>query len=49
MTEMKVFLLVAWAFPDGLVVKNPAASAWDTDSVPGSGRSPGEVKDNPLQ
>ena len=35
-----------------LVVKNGPANAGDirdTGSVPGSGRSPGEGKDNPLQ
>ena len=26
-------------FPDGSVVKNPAASAGDTGSIPGRGRS----------
>ena len=30
-------------------VKNPPASAGDLDSIPGSGRSPGEGNDNPLQ
>ena len=28
--------------PGGSEVKNPLASAGDTDSIPGSGRSPGE-------
>ena len=35
-----------------IVVKNPAANAGhirDTGSIPGSGRSPGEGHDNPLQ
>ena len=39
-------------FPGGTVVKNLPASASDTrdtGSIPGSGRSPGEEKDNPLQ
>ena len=34
------------------VVKNPpakAADVRDTDSIPGSGRSPGGVNENPLQ
>ena len=31
------------------MVKNPPASARDADSVPGSGRSPGEGNGNPLQ
>ena len=30
-------------------VKNPSASAGDPGSIPGSGRSPGEGNDNPLQ
>ena len=33
----------------GSVVKNLAANAGDTSSVPGLGRSPGERNDNPLQ
>ena len=32
-----------------LVVKNPPAKARDTGSTPGSGRSPGGGKTNPLQ
>ena len=32
-----------------LVVKNPPANARDLDSIYGSGRSPGEGNDNPLQ
>ena len=38
--------------PSGSVVKNPPANAGDTgdmDSIPGSGRSPGEGNGNPLQ
>ena len=31
------------------MVKNPPASAGDADSIPGSGISPGEGNDNPLQ
>ena len=31
------------------MVKNLPASAGDTGLIPGSGRSPGERKDNPLQ
>ena len=31
------------------MVKNLPANAGDAGSVPGSGRSPGEVNDNPLQ
>ena len=36
-------------FPGGSVVKNPSSNAGDTGSIPGSGRSPGEGNDNPLQ
>ena len=39
-------------FPGGTVVKNPPATAGDTrdlGSIPGSGRSPGEGNNNPLQ
>ena len=35
-------------FLDGSVVKNPPANAGDADSIPGSGRSPGEGNGNPL-
>ena len=31
------------------MVKNPSANAGDMGSIPGSGRSPGEGNDNPLQ
>ena len=33
----------------GSEVKNLPANAGDTDSIPGSGRSPGEGNGNPLQ
>ena len=36
-------------FPGGSVVKNLATNEGDTGSIPGSGRSPGEGNDNPLQ
>ena len=36
-------------FPGGSVVKNPPSNAVDCGSIPGSGRSPGEGNDNPLQ
>ena len=36
-------------FPGGSVVKNLPASAGDTGSIPGSGRSPGEGNGNSLQ
>ena len=35
--------------PGGSVVKNPPASAGNTGSIPGSGRSPGGGHGNPLQ
>ena len=35
--------------PGGSVVKNPPANAGDTDSIPESGRSPGEGNGNPFQ
>ena len=31
------------------MVKNPPTNARDRDSIPGSGRSPGEGNGNPLQ
>ena len=35
-------------FPGGLVVKNLHADAEDPDSIPGSGRSPGEGNGKPT-
>ena len=35
-------------FFDGLVVKNLPANAGETDSIPGSARSPGEGNGNPF-
>jgi len=35
--------------PWRLMVKNPPANAGDVGWIPGSGRSPGEGNDNPLQ
>ena len=35
--------------PGSLVIKNPLASAGDTGSIPGSGRSSGEGNGSPLQ
>ena len=35
--------------PNGSMVKNPLANAGDVDSIPGSGRFPGEGNGNPLQ
>ena len=36
-------------FPSGSVVKNPPVMQEMQGSIPGSGRSPGEGNDNPLQ
>ena len=36
-------------FPDGSDGKESACNAGDPSSIPGSGRSPGEGSDNPLQ
>ena len=36
-------------FPGGLDDKAPAHNAGDPDSIPGSGRSPGEGNGSPLQ
>ena len=36
-------------FPGGSDGKESACSAGDEGSIPGSGRSPGEGNDNPLQ
>ena len=36
-------------FPGSAVGKNPPANAGDADSIPGSGRSPGEGNDNLFQ
>ena len=36
-------------FPGGSVVKESACQAGDADSIPGSGRSPGEGNGKPLQ
>ena len=44
-----VSLLVGRAFSGGWDGKESACSAGDPSSIPGSGRSPGEGKGNPLQ
>ena len=41
--------LMRGGFLGGLAVKNPLPSAGDVGLIPGSGRSPGEGNDNPLQ
>ena len=40
---------ISWSVPGGSVGKESAWNAGDLDSVPGSGRSPGEENGNPLQ
>ena len=42
-------MIPEWGFPGGSVVKNPPINAGDVGLIPGSGRSPGEGNDNPLQ
>ena len=47
----KNFLIAVWrtgGFPGGSVVKNLPVDAEDLDSIPGSGRSPGEGNGNPF-
>ena len=39
----------SWGFPGGSVIKNLPDNAGDAVSIPGSGRSPGGGKGNPLQ
>ena len=45
----KKLLYVTMGFPGGSVVKNPPVNVRDAGLIPGSGRSPGEGNDNPLQ
>ena len=40
---------MVWGFPGGSDGKASACNAGDLGSIPGSGRSPGEVNGNPLQ
>ena len=42
-------MLVVVGFPGGSELKASAWNAGDLDSIPGSGRSPGEGNGNPLQ
>ena len=45
-------MLLVRGFPGDAMVKNPSANAGDprdTDSIPGSGRSPGEGNGNRFQ
>ena len=41
--------MVSARLPGGSLVKNLPANAGDVGSISGSGRSPGEGNDNPLQ
>ena len=45
--QYKVIFIMG--FPGGSVVKNPPTKAGDMGLIPGSGRSPGEGNNNPLQ
>ena len=47
-THINSQLMSVWGVPVGSVVKNSLANAWDTGSIPGSGRSHGEGNGNPL-
>ena len=40
---------LCWGFPGGSVVQNLPANIWETGSIPGLRRSPGEGNDYPLQ
>ena len=44
-----VYIFSNYRGSGGSVIKNPCASAGDTYSIPGSGRSPGGGNCNPLQ
>ena len=46
---MKKHVYVREGFPGGSNGKESACNAGDMDSIPGSGRSPGEGKGNPFQ
>ena len=48
MAKFKTSLLIQ-GFPGGSDGKEPACSAGDLGSIPGSGRFPGEGNGNPLQ
>ena len=44
-----LFLLLVLGFPHNSVGKSSACKAGDPDSIPGSGRSPGEGNGKPLE
>ena len=48
--KQKCFIYIyIWGFPHSSVGKESACNVGDLDSIPGSGRSPGEGNGNPLQ
>ena len=47
--DSKWHAIILQGFPDGSVHKESACNAGDSGLIPGSGRSPGEGNDNPLQ
>ena len=47
--EISVHIYLVTGFPGGSADKESAWNAGDPGSIPGSGRSPGEGNDNPLQ
>ena len=49
MTSSQIIIFFKEAFLVTSLVKNPLASAGDTGSIPGQGRSPEEGNGNPLQ
>ena len=48
-SQISAHLYYSAGFQGGSLVKNPLASAGDTGSIPGLGRSSGEGNGNPLQ
>ena len=47
--SISILLFHKEGFQGGPVVKNVSTNAEDSGSIPGSGRTPGEGNDNPLQ
>ena len=47
--KVSVLVYLQWASLVAQVVKKSTCNTGDADSVPGSGRSPGEGNSNPLQ
>ena len=46
---INIQIYIFLGFPGGSDGKESACNARDPDSIPGSGRSPGEGKDHPVQ